>query len=68
MGRYKRPMVSVAFSSFEGPDCPALEPKHRAGERSSQIIGTLAVIGNVEAFELSLLRCPEADGQVDDLV
>jgi hypothetical protein len=40
----------------------------RAGKKESKVVGALAVIREVEAFEFGLLCCPEADGKVDQLV
>ena|GEM_PF-4914656 len=56
------------FVFFSGRLVRRLELSAGQAERSSLVIRPLAVIGNVEAFELGLLRCPEADGQVDELV
>src|ERR1700730_170401 len=62
------PWFPLHFRLFSGRLVRRLGLSAGQAERSSLVIRPLAVIGNVEAFELGLLRCPEADGQVDELV
>src|SRR5580704_14726459 len=62
------PWFPLHFRLFRDRIARRLDLSAGQAERSSKVIRPLAVIGNVETFELGLLRCPKADGQVDELV
>ena len=49
-------------------DRAARKSSASVGGSPSEVIGALAMIGNIEPFEFRLLRYPEPDGKVDDFI